>query len=106
MLRYKRIETPALTAGKEVIAEILSCPTGRRYKIVSIHASPLDQMLLRVYKQAEQIVDINSVAMTSAAPLLPMNLPLEVGEVCRAGFYNNTGGNPAARQITIGYTDD
>lgn len=106
MLRYKRIETPTLTAGKEVIAEILSCGTGRRYKIVSIHVDPLAGMFLRVYKQAEQVVDIDSIAMTSASPLLPMDLSLGVGEVCKAGFYNNTGGNTAARQITVGYIDD
>jgi hypothetical protein len=106
MLRYKRIETLALTAGREIIGEILSCPTGRRYRIVSIHVDPLANMFLRIYKQAEQIVDIDSIAMTTAAPFLPMDVSLEVGEVCRAGFYNNTGGNTAARQITIGYTDD
>lgn len=105
MLRYKRIETLALTAGKEIIGEILSCPKGRRYKIVSIHADPLDSMFLRVYRDAEQIVDIDSIAMTTAAPLLPMDLDIDVGQVVRAGFYNDTGGNTDPRQITIGYTE-
>jgi len=105
MLRYKTIETATLTVGKEIIAEILSCPKGRKYTIVSIHVAPLDGMLLRVYRQAEQVVDINSIAMTSAAPLLPMNIPLDVGMVCKAGFYNDSGGNTAARRITVGYTD-
>lgn len=105
MLRYKRIETATLTVGKEIIGEILTAPKGKRYKIVSIHADPLANMFLRVYRDAEQIVDIDSIAMTTAAPLLPMDLPVEVGNVVRAGFYNGTGGNPNPRQITIGYTE-
>ena len=105
MLMYKRIETATLTVGKEVIGEILSCPKGKRYKIVSITCAPLANMLLRVYRGAQQIVDIDSIAMTSAAPLLPMDLPLDVGQVCKAGFYNDTGGNTAARQITVGYIE-
>ena len=104
MLRYKRIETPTLTDGKEIIAEILTCPEGKRYRIVSITTAPLADMYLRVYRNAEQIVDVASIAMTTAAPLLPMDLPLTVGNVVKAGFYNN-GAATTAKQITIGYED-
>jgi len=105
MLMYKRIETDTLTVGKERIKEILSCPEGKRYQIVSIHCDPLANMFLRVYRGAKQIVDIDSIAMTTAAPLLPMDLPLTVGQVVKAGFFNDTVGNTAARQITIGYIE-
>ena len=79
MLRYKRITTPTLTDGAETITELLSCPKGKRYKIVSISTAPLADMYLRVYRQAEQIVDAASINMTTAAPILPMDLPLDVG---------------------------
>ena len=105
MLMYKRIETRTLTAGRETIDEILSCPKGKAYKIVSITCAPLANMFLRVYLGAKQIVDIDSIAMTTAAPLLPMDLPLTVGQVVKAGFFNDTVGNTAARQITIGYEE-
>jgi len=105
MLLYKRIETATLTNGKETIAEILTCPEGKRYRIVSITTVPLHNMFLRVYKNAQQVVDIDSAAMTAEAPLLPMDIPLSVGNVCKAGFYNN-GVGTAAKQITIGYTDE
>jgi len=105
MLMYKRIETRTLTVGKEIIDEILSCPKGKSYKIVSIQCDPLASMFLRVYLGAKQIVDIDSIAMTSNAPLLPMDLPVTVGQVVKAGFFNNTLGNTAARQISIGYTE-
>ncbi len=105
MLRYKRITTPTLTDGAETITELLSCPKGKRYKIVSISTAPLADMYLRVYRQAEQIVDAASINMTTAAPLLPMDLPLEVGQAVKAGFYNN-GAATTAKQITIGYRDE
>ena len=104
MLRYKRITTATLTDGVETIAEILSCAKGRRYKLVSISTAPLADMYLRVYKNAEQIVDAASIVMTTAAPILPMNIQLDVGDVVKAGFYNN-GAATTAKEITVGYTD-
>ena len=105
MLRYKRITTPTLTDGTETLAEMLSGVTGKRQKIVSITTAPLADMYLRVYRNAEQIVDIASIAMTTAAPLLLMDLPVEVGSIIKVGFYNN-GAVTTAKQISIGYTDD
>jgi hypothetical protein len=105
MLRYKRITTGTLTSGVETIAEILSCPKGKKYRIVSISTAPLALMYLRVYRDAEQIVDCASLDLTTAQPLLPMDLSLDTGQVCKAGFYNN-GAVTTAKEITIGYKDD
>ena len=105
MLRYKRITTGTLTSGVETILEILSCPKGKKYRIVSISTAPLALMYLRVYKDAEQIVDCASLDLTTTAPLLPMDLTLDVGQVCKAGFYNN-GAVTTAKEITIGYKDE
>lgn len=104
MLRYKRINTGTLTDGVESIVEILSCPKGRRYKIATIATVPLANMYLRVYKNAEQIVDCASTDLTTAKPLLPMDIELDVGDVVKAGFYNN-GAATTAKEITIGYKD-
>lgn len=105
MLRYKRITTGTLDDGKETLAEILSCPKGRKFRIVSIFTAPLANMYLRVYKNAEQIVDAASIALTTAKPMLDMNIRLDVGDVVKAGFYNN-GAATTAKEITIGYVDD
>jgi hypothetical protein len=105
MLRYKRITTATLTSGVETIAEILSCPKSKKYRIVSISTAPLAGMYLRVYKNAEQIVDAASIDLTTAAPMLPMDVPLETGDVCKAGFFNN-GAATTAKEITIGYKDE
>jgi len=105
MLRYKRINTGSLPAGVETILEILSCPIGKKYRIVTISTVPVSTLYLRVYRDAEQIVDCASSDMTTAAPLLPMDISLGVGQVCKAGFYNNSTTH-AAKEITIGYKDE
>jgi hypothetical protein len=105
MLRYKRITTATLTNGVETIAEILACPIGRKYKIISISTAPLAGMYLRAYKNAEQIVDITSIDLTTAAPLLPMDLILQTGDSCKVGFFNN-GAATTAKEITVGYLDE
>jgi hypothetical protein len=62
-------------------------------------------MYLRVYRDAEQIVDCASTDLTADFPLLPMDVPLETGQVVKAGFFNN-GAVTTAKEITIGYRDD
>jgi hypothetical protein len=105
MLRYKRVTTPTLTDGAETLTDLLSCPKGKRYRITSITTAPLADMYLRLYKNAEQIVDIQSIAMTTAAPLLPMDLQLVEGDFVKAGFYND-GAATTAKQISIGYEEN
>ncbi|GAI93581.1 unnamed protein product, partial [marine sediment metagenome] len=68
MLRYKRITIDTVHDGSETIKEMLTCPKGRQYKIVSISTAPLSLIYLRVYKNAEQIVDCASLVMTTAKP--------------------------------------
>ena len=105
MLRYKRITTATLTDGAETLAEVLSGTKGKKHTIVSITTAPLADMYLRVYRNAEQVVDIATIALTTAKPLLPMDLPVEIGQTVRVGFYNN-GAATTAKQITIGYKDN
>ncbi len=104
MLKYKRIRTATLTDGAETLATILSGLKGTNYRIVSITTDPLADMWLRLYKNAEQIVDVQSIACTSASPLLPMDLPVEVGDDIKVGFYNN-GAVTTAKDIAIAYED-
>ena len=104
MLRYKRVTTATLVDGAETIGELLSGQKGKKYKIVSISTAPLADMYLRLYKNAEQVVDAASIIMTTAAPHLPMDVDMEQGDVIKAGFYNN-GAATTPKQITIGYKD-
>lgn len=104
MLKYKRITTATLTDGIETIADMLAGMSGKDRHIVSIATAPLANMYLRVYRDAEQVVDCASIHLTTNAPLLPMDLPLAEGQQCKVGFYNN-GAVTTAKQITIGYTE-
>ena len=104
MLKYKRLTTATLTDGAETLANILAGMSGKNRKIVSISTAPLADMYLRAYKDAEQILDVATIIMTTAAPVLKMDLPLAEGEQFTVGFYNN-GAATTAKQITIGYEE-
>lgn len=105
MLKYKRLKTATLTSGEETIAQILAGMAGKNRRIVSISTAPLAKMYLRVYRDAEQIVDMSSERCTSAAPWAKMDLPLADGQVCNAGFYNDGAASTDAKQITVGYEE-
>lgn len=104
MLKYKRLKTATLTDGVETIADILAGFAGKNRRIVSISTAPLANMYLRVYRDADQIVDMSSERCTSAAPWAKMDLPLAEGQQCKVGFYND-GAVTTAKQITIGYEE-
>jgi len=104
MLKYKRLRTATLTDGVETLATILSGAKNKAYRIVGITTDPLADMWIRLYKNAEQIVDLQSIACTSGNPLLPMDLPVDVGDVIQVGFYNN-GAVTTAKDVAIAYED-
>lgn len=104
MLKYKRLKTATLTDGAETIASILSGAAGKNRRIVSISTAPLANMYLRVYRDADQIVDMSSERCTSASPWAVMDLPLAEGQECKIGFYND-GAATTAKQITICYEE-
>lgn len=105
MLKYKRLRTATLTDGAETLATILSGLKNKNYRIRSISTDPLADMWLRVYRNGEQVVDIQSIACTTASPLLPMDIPVETGDDIKVGFYNN-GAVTTAKDIAIGYEDN
>ena len=103
MLKYKRMTTPTLTAGQEDVVNILSGAAGKNRRIVSITTKPTAGNYLRVYRDADQIVDCDSERMTTAAPWIPMDLPLAEGQQCLAGIYCTT--TTTAVEITVGYEE-
>lgn len=103
MLKYiKKKVTPV--DGEESLVNIIAGMSGKNRRIVSIYTAPLNAMYLRVYRDAEQIVDADSTICTSGSPLLPMDLPLADGQQLEVGFYND-GVSIVAKYITIGYTE-
>ena len=103
MLKYiKKKITPS--DGEETIVTILAGMAGKNRVVKSISTAPLIKIYLRVYRDAEQIVDASSLICTDGSPLLPMDLPLADGQQCSVGFYND-GAAETAKYITIGYTE-
>lgn len=92
-------------AGDEEIDPILAGMSGKNrvIKFLSFNSHIVDQRI-RVYRDAEQIVDYDCRFMTDEAPLLPMDLPLAEGQLCSAGFLNSEAVT-STRVIAIGYEE-
>lgn len=105
MLKYKRLKTETLTDGEETMAAILAGAAGKNRRIVAISTAPYAKMYLRVYRDADQIVDCASERCTDGSPWITMDLPLAEGQQCTAGFYNDGAVAETAKQITIAYEE-
>lgn len=103
MLKWKR---KSVTAGlnEEKLENVLAGMSGKNriVKFITIEDKVAGE-LLRVYRDADQIVDIDSMTITDSFPLLPMDLPLAEGQLCHVGFFNPTA--EKTRDITIGYEE-
>lgn len=105
MIKYKRLRTATLTDGAETIATILQGAKNKVYRIVGITTDPLADMWLRLYKNADQIVDVQSIACTAAKPVLDMDVPVDLGDDIKVGFYNN-GAATTAKDVTVAYEEN
>lgn len=104
MLKWKKVSVTA-AANSEKVESILAGMSGKNRRIVSITIEDkVSTDYLRVYRDAEQIVDLQGTQLTDYAPFLPMDLPLAEGQLCTVGFYNTTGGS-LTRIISIGYEE-
>ncbi|GAH91460.1 unnamed protein product [marine sediment metagenome] len=104
MLKYKRVNIVAPQAGSDNLVDMIAGMAGKNRHIVSIACNAYPTNYLRVYRDAEQIVDCDCVNLTDEAPWLPMDLPLAEGQQVKVGIYapeNYT----LTFQITIGYTE-
>lgn len=105
MLKWKRHRFASIADGVEDLIDILAGMSGKNRVIKFITGPQTDLLYFRVYRDAEQMVDFRANYVTSGAPLLPVEIPLVEGQLCKAGFYNNTGGPVTVLDIIIGYTE-
>lgn len=105
MLKYKKHRFASIADTIEDLTDILAGMSGKDRRIVSIVAQQTASLYIRVYRDAEQVVDIESDSLTSAMPFLPMDLSLAEGQLCKVGFLNSSGGTLTNLDITIGYTE-
>jgi len=104
MLKWKKHTFPAIQAGDEDLTDILAGMAGKNRVIKYIAAPATANLWIRVYRDAEQFVDFQCSLLTSVLPLLPMDLPLAEGQLCKAGFYYSTSSD-VTPTIHIGYEE-
>ena len=105
MLKWKRHRFASIADGVEDIETILSGMSGKNRVIKFITGPQTSLLYFRAYRDADLLVDFRANYITSAMPLLPVDIPLAEGQICKAGFYNNTGGPVTVLDIIIGYEE-
>ena len=104
MLKYKRVKTATLVQGQETLVDMLGGMAGKNRRLVSIATPPVADHYLRVYRDAEQIVDFDTYLFTAGWTMLPMDLPMAEGQQVKVGIYCDSA-TLTATQITIGYEE-
>jgi len=104
MLKWKRVSSGTLTLNQEILVDMISGMSGKNRVIKHISFTPTQYKFLRVYRDAEQIVDYDSYTLNGEYPVLAMDLPLTEGQNCKVGFYNSSGATTAI-EIGIGYEE-
>ena len=104
MLKWKTHKFADIVGPAEDLNDILAGMSGKNRVIRYIGSPTTANLSIRIYRDAEQIVDYLCAHITSAAPLLPMDLPLAEGQLCKAGFFMLTG-TATTPSIEIGYTE-
>lgn len=104
MLKWKQVtfETPA---NGEKVEVILSGQSGKN-RVVKFFMTGdrTANTFLRMYRDAEQIVNFECDLLTTNAPMLPVDLPLGEGQNCSVGMADSTGG-ALTRTFAIGYEE-
>ena len=104
MLKWKCYKFPSIANGVESLNEILAGESGKN-RVVKFIVGDIDSdIYLRAYRSSDQFVNIECDLMTTAAPMLPVEIPLSEGQVLSAGFYNLAAG-AVTPTIAIGYEE-
>jgi len=104
MLKWKKYKFASIANNVESLTDMLSGLSGKNRVIKHITCDIDADIYIRVYRDADQIVDFECSLITTSAPLLPMDLPLAEGQLCKVGFYNESAG-AVTPTIAIGYEE-
>jgi len=106
MLKYKKHTFASILDGAEDLTDLLAGMSGKNRRIVSLSGEHTALLYFRLYRDAEQIVDIPCDMIQAASPQwIPMDIPLAEGQLLKAGYYNNTTGTVTVQEIVIGYEE-
>ena len=104
MLKWKKHVFASIADGVESTTDLLAGMSGKNRVIRYVTGDIDADVFLRIYRDAEQMVDIECDLITTGAPLLPVEIPLAEGQLCKAGFLNSSGG-AVTPTIAIGYEE-
>lgn len=104
MLKWKKHNFVSIGAGVEDLTDILAGLSGKN-RIIKHVAFPTDSNLfVRIYRDGEQFVDFQCALLLGEPPILPMDIPLAEGQLCKAGFYVSSG-TITNSMLAIGYEE-
>ena len=104
MIKWKKFKFSSIANNVESLTDLLAGLSGKNRVIKYITCDIDSDIYIRVYRDADQIVDFECNLITTAAPLLPMDLPLAEGQLAKVGFYNEAAGS-VTPTIAIGYEE-
>ena len=104
MLKWKKHKFASIANNVESLTDLLSGMSGKNRVIKFITCTIDADIYIRVYRDADQIVDFACDLITTSAPFLAMDLPLAEGALCKVGFYNEAAG-AVTPTIAIGYEE-
>ena len=106
MLKYKKYTFASILDGSENLTDLLAGASGKNRRVVSLSGEHTALLYFRLYRDAEQVVDIPCDVIQAASPQwIPLDIPLAEGHLLKAGYYNNTTGNLTVQEIVIGYEE-
>lgn len=104
MLKWKTVNIAFTVEYEEVVEDVLAGMSGKN-RVIKYFGCPFHTLMnLRVYRDAEQVVDVAVTLFTDYFTLLPVDIPLAEGQFCKAGF-KMTGAGTTTRQLIIGYEE-
>jgi len=104
MLKWKTESVVIVTPYDEVVPDVLAGMAGKNRVIKFVGSPTILDLDLRVYRDAEQIVSVDVTLFTANYRLLPVDLPLAEGQLCKAGF-KDTGAGAGTYKLIIGYEE-
>lgn len=104
MLKWKKVSSGALPEYTETLVDFLAGAAGKNRRLLKASCTPTTDRHLRIYRDAEQIVDFNTIILSGQPPFIELDIPLAEGQFCKVGFHNSTTVG-AAMDIMIQYEE-
>jgi len=104
MLKWKQYKFADIVGPDESLTDILAGMSGKNRVIKKVAFPATENLSVRLYRDAEQMVDFYCYLLTGEPPIIDVDLPLAEGQLCKAGFFMLTG-TSTTPTIGIGYEE-